>query len=69
MSLLKGYFITYKVGETKNFAVELAKELDMKIAPSNILDIALGYFLSMYTMYYLLEDEAVNTIIQTLNKW
>jgi len=33
----------YKVGETKNFAVELAKELDMKIAPSNILDIALGY--------------------------
>lgn len=48
---------------------KLAKELKMKIAPSNIFDIVLGYFTTTYTLYYTLpvdQAEAFDIIIANL---
>lgn len=53
----------------KMFTTKLAKELNMKIAPSNILDIVLEYFTTTYTLHYTLlvnQAEAFDIIIANL---
>ena len=63
--------IYFKVTETENFTKHLAEELNMKIAPSNLLDIALSYFSPIYTLYYSLEDDqkkAFDTIVGVLRQ-
>ena len=55
--------------ETKTFTTKLAKELNMKIAPSSILDIILAYFTTTYTLHYTLpvdQAEAFYIIIASL---
>ena len=59
----------YEVAEPLNFTNKLAKELGMKIAPSNLLDIVLGYFSTTYTMHYCLpsgQKQALDMIVETL---
>ena len=61
----------HNVCEPKDFARELAEAVGMKIGPSNILDLLLGYFSSDIFVYYHLpenQDQAVNLIFKTLSK-
>jgi len=50
------------------FSKGLAEAVSMKIAPSNIIDLILGYFSSTYVMYYNLPEsqEAALDIFQIL---
>ena len=52
----------HEVVESKSFTENLARELNMKIAPSNFLDIVLGYFSTIYTMYYSLPVDRVKAL-------
>ena len=61
----------YNVCEPKVFAHELAEAVGMKVGPSNILDLVLGYFSSDTFVYYHLpknQEEATNMIFKTLKK-
>ena len=59
----------YEVREPKALATGLARAVSMKIAPSNVFDLVLGYISSTYFMYYRLsksQEVAVDTIFETL---
>ena len=59
----------YNVCEPEMFTKKLAEEIGMKVGPSNIFDLILGYFSSDLFLYYHLpenKNEAVSTIIDTL---
>ena len=59
----------YNVCEPEMFTKELAEEIGMKVGPSNIFDLILGYFSSDLFLYYHLpenKNEAVSTIFKTL---
>ena len=60
-----------EVTEPGEFVQQLAHELNLKIVPSNILDIALSYYSSPHKMYYSLKDNqtlAFNTVVQVLRE-
>ena len=53
------------------FSTGLAKSLAMKIAPSNIFDLFLGYFSSNYFMYYRLshdQEATLDSILEVLER-
>ena len=58
-----------EVTETKEFMQQLAVSMKMKISPSNIIDLILGYFSTTHTLYYFLlhePEKAFNRIMNTL---
>ena len=62
----------YNVCEPTVFARKLTETVGMKIGPSNIFDLVLGYFSSDTFVYYHLpekrQEEAVDLIFETLSK-
>lgn len=60
----------YEVREPKTFASGLARAVSMKISPSNVIDLVLGYFSASYFMYYRLsnetQEESMDIIFETL---
>jgi len=70
-SMLPEGVLFFEVREPKAFATGLAKSLSMKIAPSNIFDLFLGYFSSDYFMYYRLSEDqevALDSIFEVLER-
>jgi len=64
----RGCYTTTYVCEPE---VELAEVVGIKVEPSNIFDLVLGYFSSDAFMYYHLpqrQNEAINTIFRNLTK-
>ena len=60
----------YNTCEPEDFSRELAEAVGMKVGPSNILDLILGYFSSDVFVYYHLPDnqnKAVNVIFKSLS--
>ena len=68
---LPGGVLYYNVRETKDFCTELAETVGMKIAPSNVFDLLLGYFQSDDFVYYHLpqkQDQGVSRIFKVLSE-
>ena len=66
-----GGVLYYNACEPQVFAKELAEAIGMKVGPSNILDLFLGYFSSDVFVYYHLPEkqvEAINLIFKNLTK-
>jgi len=48
----------FEIKEPENFAIWLAEEVGMKLAPRNLMDLALGYVSKKYVTHYDLESKS-----------